>query len=638
MAEYLISKRADVASTDTIGSRTALHYACYRANNSIVTALLKARAPIDVQDKDGRTPLSYAIMRGASARKVVETLLLHDADVELADHSGRNFVWECVAAAIGKALSADELECLRSLLGAGAEVKPDHGGVHPLHIAAHRDLATMIDVLLDRDPRVLSDLRDKNGRTPLHYAARTDAVAAATKLLLRAKRDGAKSADEPNAAVVRLLSATDSLGRTAYHEAALLGSTRVTRLLLSALRGSIDETSDAVIQIPRHLIETVIDLPDASRRIALHDASSSGNTVAVKLLLSASPPDLRDISFADWKAARINTPDARGRTALHRAAGRGAQQTVALLLRETGIAVDAADIDGVTPLMVAQYHEHSATERALLAEGANPSAKDRLGRTAADYAQRGEARRERIIAKRRLRRQQRREQARLAAEQQLQQQQLLQQQRQQTAALPPPTTAAGAAGAANEQQAEGEHHTGALSFSTYTTILGAISTTSTPMPAATPAILLPSSLSFRFSSSATANTPPFANTHHSAQPPPLARMPTVSSLVLQADTWAPPSHSPTRSPPHRSPHSPRSPSSPPLSPPRTLPRTPSPPLPSSPRGAHYRSSPTASAPSPTSPSSSSPARFSPLSYMVLVSLVVGVCMILFNAYLDKGLP
>jgi ankyrin repeat protein len=69
---------------------------------------------------------------------------------------------------------------------------------------------------------------------------------------------------------------------------------------------------------------------------------------------------------------------------MHCAAASGQTQVMAKL-QDLGASVDRLDGYGVTPLHVAVHSHRIESLRWLLAHGADPSLKDRNGRTAADY-------------------------------------------------------------------------------------------------------------------------------------------------------------------------------------------------------------------------------------------------------------
>ncbi len=100
-------------------------------------------------------------------------------------------------------------------------------------------------------------------------------------------------------------------------------------------------------------------------------AALKGNLEAVKALLARDG----DVNKTGWAP-------------LHYAASAGSRQHVAIiaLLLENHAYIDATSPNGTTPLMMAaQYGSNEAVQQ-LLDEGADPTLKNQLGLTAADFA------------------------------------------------------------------------------------------------------------------------------------------------------------------------------------------------------------------------------------------------------------
>lgn len=111
-------------------------------------------------------------------------------------------------------------------------------------------------------------------------------------------------------------------------------------------------------------------------QMSLHEAVTAGNLVQVRRLLS--------------HGVDVNTRDDSGRTLLHSAVPRYAfgepvvkvgEKTIIQMLLAAGADVDAADSDGVTPLLLTASRGHIKAAKQLLAGGANANAKDRQGMT-----------------------------------------------------------------------------------------------------------------------------------------------------------------------------------------------------------------------------------------------------------------
>ena len=330
------------------------------------------------------------------------------------------------------AMSArDGEQVMMRLLAAGADPNEPGsatGGFRPLHRAAWEDRPAMAQVLLTAgaDPNI----KDANGETPLHFAARRPGPGAVSKVLLakgadpnardaRSRTPLHSAASGKNVEVVRVLidgkadvDARNDEGRTPLHLAAARrnwevaaalvkggahlaikdnggktpaqlaraadaradeGAGFVARLYEHALRdgGATDRTDDLKAALRADPAALSAD-PAAPGGPLLHVAAALGQTDLAKLLLEAG---------ADPKSR-----DAAGRTALHRAAWGYNPKTLDLLLH-AGADVNARDAQGRTPLHVAADSSAlPATARALLAAGADASAKDAHGLTPLEYA------------------------------------------------------------------------------------------------------------------------------------------------------------------------------------------------------------------------------------------------------------
>ncbi|KIZ06263.1 Ankyrin-1 [Monoraphidium neglectum] len=119
---------------------------------------------------------------------------------------------------------------------------------------------------------------------------------------------------------------------------------------------------------------------DKAGSTALHTAATSGNAPVARLLLATL--------HGEQLASAANV---QGRTPLHLAALFGHEGVVRALM-ERKADVSAADQDGCTPLhmlcksLMIGAEAQVDVARAIIASGADPSARDGLGRSCADYA------------------------------------------------------------------------------------------------------------------------------------------------------------------------------------------------------------------------------------------------------------
>jgi ankyrin repeat protein len=103
------------------------------------------------------------------------------------------------------------------------------------------------------------------------------------------------------------------------------------------------------------------------------------------LMMAALRGHLEAVRALIARDADVNKP---GWTPLHYAASGTQPQQAAIiaLLLENHAFIDAASPNGTTPLMMAAHYGTSESVQLLLKEGADPSLKNQLGLTAADFA------------------------------------------------------------------------------------------------------------------------------------------------------------------------------------------------------------------------------------------------------------
>jgi len=244
------------------------------------------------------------------------------------------------------------LDAMKLLLGHGASVDAQSQSGATALIWAATDLAK-VRLLIDHDANV--NLATKRGRTALQVAAMSDPSADIVKLLME------KGAN---------LKAVDFLKTTPLRAATLGNDTETIRMLIEA---GVDVNA--------------ADLPGISPLMMA--AGWNGNTRAVEMLLAKGASAKAVSRPVMGLPARNGVSEFGSLTALIMAAPFGPPGLIGSLL-DGGSDVNARDVRGMTPLMlaVATDHQDPAVIRMLLEHGADPSAKSGIGDSALDWARR----------------------------------------------------------------------------------------------------------------------------------------------------------------------------------------------------------------------------------------------------------
>ncbi len=134
--EFLLDKGAEIAPKEcmsgnscTIDGTTTLHHAMYANNPEIVELLIKRKAPLNVIDSNGSTPLMIAVNRGSD--EIAQLLIDNGADPDIKDIAyGRT--------ALHIAASKGYQKIASVLVSKGAEVNiTDNNGHSPLYSALY---------------------------------------------------------------------------------------------------------------------------------------------------------------------------------------------------------------------------------------------------------------------------------------------------------------------------------------------------------------------------------------------------------------------------------------------------------------------------------------------------------------------
>ncbi|XP_018563285.1 uncharacterized protein LOC108905016 [Anoplophora glabripennis] len=308
---------------------------------------------INIEDKNGNTPLHYAAME--NHKDMVKFLVDQGANVNSVNENGY--------LAIHLAAELGHLDTVKFFWENKININtPNKNNQSVLHLAAKGSRLDIVHFLLRNGIDI--NIQDSESRTALHFAAERGGLGI-TKLLVQAGAD---------------INARDGEGRTSLHLAAdwcqletvkflaeLGGNINFkdncshTPLHLAALRGHLDIVTYLV------KLDADIDIKDDIGRTALHLAAEWGASDIVKFLAELG--------------ADINTGDNYGRTALHFATRDGDIEIVKVLVK-LGVDIDTTDNDGLTALYSAIYHEQMDIADFLIICGGNINIKDNFGRSA----------------------------------------------------------------------------------------------------------------------------------------------------------------------------------------------------------------------------------------------------------------
>jgi len=227
----LLDWKADVAHIDVSTGGTALHLlmslgpTCPAAGQmrELVSELVRQSAKVDALDAQHRTPLHYAARTGWG--DAMKTLTTKRANVEAKDESGCSPLH---AIAESDASLSEALELMRWLVDPrtwDVDGLLDKQGRTPLHYAALCGQAGFLEALLTKNASIA--VRDHGGSTPLHLASsggvgleRSEPVVA---LLLAARADPQARDGEGRTPLDRARAAAADVGGGAGRIASLLG-------------------------------------------------------------------------------------------------------------------------------------------------------------------------------------------------------------------------------------------------------------------------------------------------------------------------------------------------------------------------------------------------------------------------------
>lgn len=331
----------------SVDGTTALHWAVYNSDETLVERLLAAGAHPNVHNDYGSTPLMEAAVLGSAA--LIRRLLKAGADVESANADGQTALM--VVARSGHVDAAELLlkagarvnahETWRgqtALMWAAAQSQPDMVRLllrHGAEVNA-RSLLTHVERQVTAEPRMQQ--RPPGGLTPLLYAARSGCLACAQELV----RGGAD------------INLPDPEGITPLIMAGLNFSFDVAAFLVK--QGAELDVWDTWGRSPLYAVVDMSTVPTGGRADRPSADATSAPALVRLMLEHGANPNLQLKIVPPLRSLRDDRgPDAvlqPGTTPLARAAKGGDVEVVKLLLAH-GANPSLPTVQGVTPMMMA---------------------------------------------------------------------------------------------------------------------------------------------------------------------------------------------------------------------------------------------------------------------------------------------
>ena len=358
-----------------------LHLAAQEGHLEIVEMLVTMGAPVNAQSDNLRTPIHLACMR--SHTQIVSYLITHSADLSLKDSKQ----WTCLHVAYHH----KRQEVFRILLEHGIPVnaQTDEGRTCLHMLCSHYDGSHYyIEQLLKHNANI--GIKDKDGNTPLHLAAASNAPDIVDRLLQKAA-----DVESENYSGMRPLSlgighinivrkliesgadvgACDKQGMTALHQACAKQSINVSVVqeLLKCDKALVNRLTNAGSsplhlacqsnnkkQVVQYLLDNGANVDEANTEgyTPVLYAARYGSAEVVKSLIAAK---------ADHKARTK-----KGETALHMACYGGNVDIVRTIL-DLSIPINACDFEKRSALLVASSRGHTGVVSVLLEKKANTS-------------------------------------------------------------------------------------------------------------------------------------------------------------------------------------------------------------------------------------------------------------------------
>ncbi|GMT18989.1 hypothetical protein PFISCL1PPCAC_10286 [Pristionchus fissidentatus] len=425
----LLKAKGDVEKRDSEG-RTALMAAAFMENHEIVEDLLRSGADVNCVDSSGATALHLVLSNGCKSerhRLTLNTLLNFKANSNLSDSHGRACIHlaayhgdECIETIaryadqidlqdsdgrtpLMLAASQGQMDSVQMLVSRGADIDAiDEQGRTALMLGAIHGHLAIVDLLLSMGAD--EGHKDNDGATALHYAVRHKCVEltralATTSTVSTCDSQGNTplivAAEYPNVEVISVLlhcgsspSAQSLHGLSALRVAALAGHVKIVRMLSERVSDCDQRDVEGTPLLHSLLISSQLSMAstllslgasplsrDVHGRTAAHIVCSRDDVAAARMLLRTTR-----------EAGLFEERDDGGRSPLLTAVWAGHYSIASFLLEVANVDPNAVDKQGASSLSVAVQLGHRELVHLLLRLGADPSIRDKAGRTAHDVA------------------------------------------------------------------------------------------------------------------------------------------------------------------------------------------------------------------------------------------------------------
>jgi ankyrin repeat protein len=378
------------AESNTIFSNEALHlHVAAHMKEIALLALQKLPSDDDDKSEDVASDASLEDDGVAKLRGSMYSLLDDEAldFLDKAEDGVSNMLEEGISSSVNRldledkdaagmtklhrAVRDNNLPLAQSLIEQGANLRSraNHGktALHYASLNRYKGVALhyaslnrykgvdMMKLLLNSEAREIMSLKDDNGQTPLHYAAKRDFT------------DGIELLVDYGVFINTL----DNYGFSPYLWAVIAGQNSATHLLLS-LGVDVNSTSadgksalgwaaslghSLITELLVKKGADVMSMTQNTQLVPLEEAAACGDLLTVRLLLNSG--------------ADPNYRDREGWSAIHWAAEEGHCDVVLLLLKH-GASVNAVSLYGTSPLHCAANGGHNNIVSELLQHGADP--------------------------------------------------------------------------------------------------------------------------------------------------------------------------------------------------------------------------------------------------------------------------